>query len=625
MAPVRLAEFLLQTDLNTFLREFWTDGAWYERFLREKLEDLDITIGEWEPSSTNVTVMNRNIKSYHPSKISFPGLPSYAESLKTQSYEIIRDDENESCATINETNSIRGIPYADYFSVKVKWEVVYKKNHDNNHNQHALPSTHSSAQSFDGSNRTPSHSLEDVLIDGPGCSISVWLDFDFFKYTWLQGTIESNTQAELMGVYEMWQQSAEEHIRALMTQDKVFIDVELENNAASSVRERAGSLSGSSTSSLSAMGGNRGLAGTQHSGDDDGDAEFYDCVDGGETSSLIRGDGWDGVHARPSLSRNTSFSQYTLSSHRQSMGGGSGGESSSSSGDMSKVLDSPRSTRDVIVTIVETVFVIAEASLWRIHGVYRSDMRELFNVAPGVVLTRMLNALRPGYHASTLSSPDLYGPMLGVFFLPQVLLLSMDVTREGCNQTSMLGNAAVVTLCLWLGLSVLYRLLSFVLAPGIYMRHCLCLSGYSFFAWSAALLCSYPVERHKHILGVPVALPLVLFGMPAALAQGWVFWEHAPYASLTMQQAIFPSSVQQFAQHHSRWLQKFLWAIPKIAALVVVAGTHYQLLWYLARVFLPGRKHLCNLSALVDRSQAADILSQKEIRKYALMLLQGDK
>lgn len=42
-----------------------------------------------------------------------------------------------------------------------------------------------------------------------------------------------------------------------------------------------------------------------------------------------------------------------------------------------------------------------------------------------------------------------------------------------------------------------------------------------------------------------------------------------------------------------------------------VIGTHYQFLWYVARVFLPGRKQLCRLSALIQPSQYADILTQK--------------
>jgi len=285
----------------------------------------------------------------------------------------------------------------------------------------------------------------------------------------------------------------------------------------------------------------------------------------------------------------------------------------------------PQSTKDLAVTFVETAFVLAEFSFWTINRLYTHDMKELFNIEPTDVLSRIFNTFLPGWHSPQLLQPDFYGPLIGVFLLPQVLLLSMEVSKHGCNQTSMLGNAAVVSLCLWLGLSFLYRVLSFFIAPSIGLKQCVCVVGYSFFAWDVALLCSYPIERYSELLGLPLALPLVLFGIPAALAQGAIFWELTPASNITLQPTSFPSSLQQFAQQNSRTIQRVLWAIPKLAAFIVVAGTHYQLLWYLARVFLPGRKQLCQLSALVQPSQYADILSQKELRKYALMLLNGNK
>jgi hypothetical protein len=49
----------------------------------------------------------------------------------------------------------------------------------------------------------------------------------------------------------------------------------------------------------------------------------------------------------------------------------------------------------------------------------------------------------------------------------------------------------------------------------------------------------------------------------------------------------------------------------QILAFIFIAGTHYQLLWYIARVFLPGKRQLCQLSALVQPGQYADILTQK--------------
>ena len=242
----------------------------------------------------------------------------------------------------------------------------------------------------------------------------------------------------------------------------------------------------------------------------------------------------------------------------------------------------------------------------------------------------------------------------------------MGVTRHGCNQSALLGNAVVVSLCLWIGLSSLYRLLAFVIAPTIELKHCLSITGYSFFAWNLALVISYPLESYQDLIGLPVFIPLALFGLPSSIAQGCMFWEHTPASSLTLQPAAFPSSLQQCASQHIRCLQKIAWAVPKLIAFVVVAATHYQFLWYVARVYMPGKKELCQLSALVQPSQYADIITQKvslidcyhhifrmysyqsdsegsmltdmsyhpdwlmylsfqELRKYALMLLSGKK
>ena len=77
---------------------------------------------------------------------------------------------------IKETNSFRGIPYADYFTVNTEWIVTSN------------------------------------CKEGSECSIKVLLDFSFLKSTWLQGTIESNTKAELLTVYELWISSAEEYL-----------------------------------------------------------------------------------------------------------------------------------------------------------------------------------------------------------------------------------------------------------------------------------------------------------------------------------------------------------------------------------------------------------------------------
>lgn len=51
---------------------------------------------------------------------------------------------------------------------------------------------------------------------------------------------------------------------------------------------------------------------------------------------------------------------------------------------------------------------------------YTYDLKELFNVDPAKVLTRIRNSFLPGWHAPILLQPDIYGPLLAVFCLPQV-------------------------------------------------------------------------------------------------------------------------------------------------------------------------------------------------------------
>jgi len=70
---------------------------------------------------------------------------------------------------LKEVTSLQGIPYADYFNVVTDWTIL---------------------SSSSGSSSS--------------CKVAISLDVKFLKSTWLQGTIESNTKAELVGVYELW-------------------------------------------------------------------------------------------------------------------------------------------------------------------------------------------------------------------------------------------------------------------------------------------------------------------------------------------------------------------------------------------------------------------------------------
>ncbi len=99
----------------------------------------------------------------------------------------------------------------------------------------------------------------------------------------------------------------------------------------------------------------------------------------------------------------------------------------------------------------------------------------------------------------------------------------MGDSQSGCERSSLLGHAFVLSLSLWIGLSLIYRFISILIAPSIEFKHCLCLSGYSYYAWCFALLISYFVESSY---GLSMLWPLVLIGIPSAISQVILFLYH---------------------------------------------------------------------------------------------------
>ncbi len=96
--------------------------------------------------------------------------------------------DKESKVIVKEVNSFRGIPYADYFNVNTEWIVT------------------SAPQPI-----APTNNEKPI---SPFIYVSIYLDFTFHKSTWLQGTIESNTKAELIEVFELWRDTAIASIKA---------------------------------------------------------------------------------------------------------------------------------------------------------------------------------------------------------------------------------------------------------------------------------------------------------------------------------------------------------------------------------------------------------------------------
>ena len=58
--------------------------------------------------------------------------------------------------------------------------------------------------------------------------------------------------------------------------------------------------------------------------------------------------------------------------------------------------NSPATVKDVVVTLVETVFVICEFSFWRIYSLYQYDMKDAFNVKLHQIIWRAFMSFIPG-------------------------------------------------------------------------------------------------------------------------------------------------------------------------------------------------------------------------------------
>lgn len=76
MSQHLIAEFAFQIKIIKFCDLFLYSNLWYKNFLINNLNDLNVIVGDWNECSDKSKV--REIKSDHPSKVSFPGLPSHA-------------------------------------------------------------------------------------------------------------------------------------------------------------------------------------------------------------------------------------------------------------------------------------------------------------------------------------------------------------------------------------------------------------------------------------------------------------------------------------------------------------------------------------------------------------------
>jgi hypothetical protein len=99
-----------------------------------------------------------------------------------------------------------------------------------------------------------------------------------------------------------------------------------------------------------------------------------------------------------------------------------------------------------------------------------------------------------------------------------------------------------------------------------------CIVGYSLFPWIVALFLSYMLDTYPNAYITP-QMPLYLLGWPAAIAQGYVFWEYTPLAFYHNHlDQLLPLSLRDLSQRHRRVADNVLWYIPKALVLIVIAG-----------------------------------------------------
>ncbi|KDO32925.1 hypothetical protein SPRG_02618 [Saprolegnia parasitica CBS 223.65] len=143
-------------------------------------KDIDISVGAWQlltsdtpkevtsgfKVSTETFTHYRRVESKHPPKVSFPGLPPYAECVRHQLYRHHGDGKSWSRLIIADVLRMNKIPFSDYFEIETRW--VFTR---------------------DGKKFTHAQ---------------VGLVIHFLKSTWFKSQIVSSTISESKEAFETW-------------------------------------------------------------------------------------------------------------------------------------------------------------------------------------------------------------------------------------------------------------------------------------------------------------------------------------------------------------------------------------------------------------------------------------
>ncbi|OWZ05462.1 hypothetical protein PHMEG_00022449 [Phytophthora megakarya] len=189
----------MRADVKRVFDLLWNDGPGQEfsHANMEKARDIDIDIESWKAidknDATKAAEINKGfeiskeddytlfriVRSQHPPKTSFPGLPPYAGCTRTQRFRLDKSSnggDKWDRFVITELNRMSKIPFSDYFEVEMRY--VFSR---------------------DGNNY---------------CHVQVGLVVNFLKATWFKSQINSSTRSESKEALESWTKQAIEFLES---------------------------------------------------------------------------------------------------------------------------------------------------------------------------------------------------------------------------------------------------------------------------------------------------------------------------------------------------------------------------------------------------------------------------
>ncbi|OQR99388.1 hypothetical protein ACHHYP_06914 [Achlya hypogyna] len=178
-------------NVHDIFDHLFADGPGQDFYNRVMVstKDIDISVGGWSlltsdapkevtsgfKVSTETFTHYRRVESKHPPKVSFPGLPPYAECVRHQLYRHQGDGKSWTRLVIADCLRMNKIPFSDYFEIETRW--VFTR--DGRHFTHA----------------------------------QVGLVIHFLKSTWFKSQIVSSTISESKEAFETWAAHAATQLR----------------------------------------------------------------------------------------------------------------------------------------------------------------------------------------------------------------------------------------------------------------------------------------------------------------------------------------------------------------------------------------------------------------------------